>query len=522
MTIVGRRAGRGLSRPALALAALSAVAGLAVAAVRGGGGGAARGPVAEPNPAAAAPVETRVASVRHITQGEAPEQLLPDTVFPSKAARLLWFEGRAASPVGDRSAVALDGAGGVVRFDSRLIAHRVRLDLEGRVPTSVAAASDGGVWVTDGEGELLRTDAGGRIRHTGPAPFDYAAVTSDPAGGVWLARSTELFSYRLVTGAEPVLVRVDTDGGSAGVGSILVPEHVLLAELANAGHVAVTQEAIYFAPFIRDEVVAFSRDGDTLWIAHRELPQSTPEPRFELGPDGAMIDYAPVNLGIAMGADGRLYVLSVPGFTTSESRIDAYDPVTGLLLRTARIPHPLPTVAVDEQGRLYLLDAFRLLTGIAPSEREAFAPFDLERLGSEHRMTLADLEGKVVLMNVWASWCAPCRVEMPALDDLQRSIEHPDFRFITMNEDVMVGDAQAFLEEHGFGFPVLLGRGRLQRQFHYMGLPFTVLLDREGRVVQRWTGFAGEEQIAGIRAVVQAELSREGRPGEHGGGHDDA
>jgi thiol-disulfide isomerase/thioredoxin len=235
-----------------------------------------------------------------------------------------------------------------------------------------------------------------------------------------------------------------------------------------------------------------------------------------------MIDYAPVNLGIAMGADGRLYVLSVPGFTTSESRIDAYDPVTGLLLRTARIPHPLPTVAVDEQGRLYLLDAFRLLTGIAPSEREAFAPFDLERLGSEHRMTLADLEGKVVLMNVWASWCAPCRVEMPALDDLQRSIEHPDFRFITMNEDVMVGDAQAFLEEHGFGFPVLLGRGRLQRQFHYMGLPFTVLLDREGRVVQRWTGFAGEEQIAGIRAVVQAELSREGRPGEHGGGHDDA
>ena len=478
-----------------------------------------RGPVAEPNPDWTAPVESLVGSVRHIHQAEARERLRADSLHPDRPVGLLWFEGRAASRRADLGAVVLDGAGGIVRFDERLIPHRVAAHLEGRTPISVAAAGRGGVWLADGEGSVLRLDGDGRIAVTVPAPFDYAATTADPRGGVWLARSTELFSYRLATGAEPLLVHVAPDGERTTAGSILVPQHVLLAELANAGHVAVADDAIYFAPFIRDEVVALSRRGDTLWIAHRDLPQSTPDPRFEIGDDGPTIDYAPVNLGIGLGPDGRLYVLSVPGFTTSESRVDVYDPATGHLERSGWLPTPLPTAAVDVEGRFYLLDPFRLLTGVAPREREAFQPFDLETLGGA-RMTPADMEGKVVLVNFWASWCAPCRMEMPALDSLHRSIDHPDFLFVTMNEDVTVGDAEAFLARYDFDFPVLLGRGKLRRLYHYMGLPFTVLLDREGRVVQRWIGFAGEEQIAGIRAVIEAELARNsssdgGYTGEH-------
>ncbi len=73
-----------------------------------------------------------------------------------------------------------------------------------------------------------------------------------------------------------------------------------------------------------------------------------------------------------------------------------------------------------------------------------------------------------------------------------------------------------------------MGGGKLRAQYHYIGLPTTVLLDRDGRVVQQWIGFAGEQQIQGIRAVVEAELAREG-DGDHqhaGGsqenGHDGA
>ena len=519
MTLLGGTTGRVLTRPVLALAALTAAAGLALAAVRGVSGSA-RGAFAEPNPAWVAPAESTAGSVRHLHQAEAAELLRPDTVFPERAVRLLWFDGRAASPVEGRDAVVLDGAGGVVRFDTRLIPHRVNLRLEGRVPASVAAATGGGAWVVDGEGQVLRTGPDGGIEQMVAGPFDYPAVVADPRGGAWLVRSTEFFSYRLARGDESLLVYVDEAGGEAtATASILLPEHVLLAELANAGHVAVGPDAVYFAPFIRDEVIALSRGGDTLWVAHRGLAQARPEPRFEIGPDGPVIDYAPVNLGLSLGPDGLLYVLSVPGFTTMESRVDVYDPATGVLKRTARLPTPLPTVALDETGRLYLLDSFRLLTGVAPAEREAFAAFELEVLGGDDRMALADVEGKVALVNFWASWCAPCRVEMPALDSLQRSIVHSDFMFFTMNEDVDAGQARAFIEERGFTFPVLLGRGKLQRRYHYMGLPFTVLLDREGRVVQRWIGFAGGDQIAGIKAVIQAELLREGSAGhaDHSG-----
>ena len=67
---------------------------------------------------------------------------------------------------------------------------------------------------------------------------------------------------------------------------------------------------------------------------------------------------------------------------------------------------------------------------------------------------------------------------------------------------------KTYLDEYGFDFPVGLGRGRLKSTYHYMGLPFTVLVDREGKVVQRWIGFAGEDQIQSIRAVAMAELER--------------
>jgi hypothetical protein len=99
---------------------------------------------------------------------------------------------------------------------------------------------------------------------------------------------------------------------------------------------------------------------------------------------------------------------------------------------------------------------------------------------------------------------------MPALDSLRRSITHDDFLFITMNEDIAVADARSFIDEFGFDFPVLLGKGKLQAKFHYYGLPYTVAVDREGRVLQRWIGYAGEDQLAGIRAVIQAELIRRG------------
>jgi hypothetical protein len=98
---------------------------------------------------------------------------------------------------------------------------------------------------------------------------------------------------------------------------------------------------------------------------------------------------------------------------------------------------------------------------------------------------------------------------MPALDSLQQELSsEARFRFVTVNEDVRVESARRFLNEFSFEFTVLLGRGRAKRELHYPGLPYTILVDTEGRVVRKWIGYAGPLQTSQIRAAITGELRR--------------
>jgi thiol-disulfide isomerase/thioredoxin len=465
-----------------------------------------RGPIAVANPAAAAPVESLSGAVRYVHATGAPERLLLDSISPTAKATVLFFQGRAAQPTASGGALTTE-AGGVVFIDDRMRVRRLMINAEGREITSVAPGPESGLWAVTGQGEVLRIDRGGDMIGNVPGAFDYSLVASDVDGNAWLVRSPDQMAFRPVFGSTPLLARLNDLGETAGmVGSGVIPPDFLLTHLASAGRIAIGDSLIYFAPFIRDEVIAMSMTGDTLWVAGRGLDHAVPEPRFEVVDMQPVIDYAPVNTGIALGPDGRLYVLSVPG-STDVSRIDVLDPETGHLLRSSMVPTPLPTLAADRDGRVYLLDDFELLTGVAPRARAPFGEFDLELLNGG-RVTSADMMGKVVLINFWASWCEPCRDEMPALDALRRSITHDDFAFMTFNEDVTLSPARRFLEDYGSDFPVALGHGDLRAKYHYVGLPFTVLVDRAGKVVTRWIGYAGEEQLQSIRSITQAELDR--------------
>ncbi|MCF3973017.1 TlpA disulfide reductase family protein [Paracoccus salsus] len=107
--------------------------------------------------------------------------------------------------------------------------------------------------------------------------------------------------------------------------------------------------------------------------------------------------------------------------------------------------------------------------------------------------SLADYKGKVVLLNFWATWCAPCREEMPSLDALQTELGGDEFEVVPIatgrNAPAKI---ESFFEETGVSnLPVLLDpRQKLAREMGVVGLPVSVLIDRDGKEVARLLGDA--------------------------------
>jgi thiol-disulfide isomerase/thioredoxin len=103
-------------------------------------------------------------------------------------------------------------------------------------------------------------------------------------------------------------------------------------------------------------------------------------------------------------------------------------------------------------------------------------------------ITLAALQGKVVLLNFWATWCGPCRAEIPDLVALQ---EHYDGRLqiIGLNVDDEEADIQQYVKETKINYPVAMTSNEVRRQFGGIpALPTSFVLDTEGRVVQKHVG----------------------------------
>jgi thiol-disulfide isomerase/thioredoxin len=125
-------------------------------------------------------------------------------------------------------------------------------------------------------------------------------------------------------------------------------------------------------------------------------------------------------------------------------------------------------------------------------------------------VTLADSNGKVRLVNFWATWCAPCRAEMPALDALERELGGPDFQVMTIATGRNSPEAiDEFFAEVGTSLPTALDpKSALARAMNVPGLPVTVLLDRDGNEVARLMGGA-EWDSGDAKAIVGAMIAEE-------------
>ena len=120
---------------------------------------------------------------------------------------------------------------------------------------------------------------------------------------------------------------------------------------------------------------------------------------------------------------------------------------------------------------------------IAAGDRVDAPVSELRRLGTDGTGSLADHEGKVVVLNVWASWCPPCRSEMPLLQRTHERIASQGGLVLGIDSQDLSEDALRFLREKRIEFPSLRDRdGEYADALGVSGLPETFLIDRQGRI----------------------------------------
>ena len=145
-----------------------------------------------------------------------------------------------------------------------------------------------------------------------------------------------------------------------------------------------------------------------------------------------------------------------------------------------------------------------------PSPREGFsAPdFDLELQGGG-KVNLASLRGKVVLVNFWATWCPPCRAEMPAIEKIYRTYHAQDLEIVAVDQTQQDREAEVvtFSRDLGLTFPIALDRnGDISARYALQGLPSSFFIDRKG--VVRSVVVGGPMNAAQIQSKIE-ELLKE-------------
>jgi cytochrome c biogenesis protein CcmG, thiol:disulfide interchange protein DsbE len=121
-------------------------------------------------------------------------------------------------------------------------------------------------------------------------------------------------------------------------------------------------------------------------------------------------------------------------------------------------------------------------------------------------LEIAHFRGKVVLLNFWATWCAPCQVEMPVFAEWQNQYGPQGLQVIGISMDDSAGSARRLVTRLNLNYPVAMGSARLGTRFGgVLGLPLTFVIDRNGVICAR---YQGETDLKTIEKQIQLLLAR--------------
>jgi len=112
-------------------------------------------------------------------------------------------------------------------------------------------------------------------------------------------------------------------------------------------------------------------------------------------------------------------------------------------------------------------------------------------------VSLSDFRGRPVLINFWATWCYPCRIEIPYILQVYNKWSDDGLVLLTINNGESPSRVGEFMQSQGFSFPVLLDRGNIAQSYDVVGLPTTVFIDEDG-IIQ-------DVKVGAFRSVAEIE-----------------
>ena len=125
---------------------------------------------------------------------------------------------------------------------------------------------------------------------------------------------------------------------------------------------------------------------------------------------------------------------------------------------------------------------------LMPAEHSLAPDFSLPQLNGE-RLILSDYRGKVVLLDFWATWCDPCREEVPHFVELQNKYRDQGFQMIGVSMDDSPEPVRDFYQQFKMNYPVVMGNARTGELYGgVLGLPIAFLVGRDGRIYSKHTG----------------------------------
>jgi thiol-disulfide isomerase/thioredoxin len=184
--------------------------------------------------------------------------------------------------------------------------------------------------------------------------------------------------------------------------------------------------------------------------------------------------------------------------TSSPQRTSLNSPESNAVPNKNGTAAPLATVSTSASSALEGLGLM-----VFP-EPQTIPPIELTSLAGK-KVTLADYKGKYVFLNFWATWCPPCRQEMPSIQKMSDTLTGPDFSVLAVSVGEDLGTVSSFLKKTPYTFPIVLDpRGENSVMFVGRGIPTTYILDRQGRAIAGTVGgrtWDGPESLDAFRSL---------------------